>query len=256
MESTFVTLLIPVIGTTLGAATVFLMRDQMHQLTQRGLLGFASGVMIAASVWSLLIPGIEMTASLGRWASALVAVGFALGMGFLLLIDNIIPHLHSGSKEPEGLPSHLSRAQMLALAVAIHNLPEGMAVGIVAAEAMGQSSSSAALAVSLGIAIQNIPEGAIISMPLRAAGGSRLRSFGIGTLSGLVEPVGAVTVILLAETIHSLMPYLLGFAAGAMLYVVVEDLIPQATSGKHSNLPVICFGIGFLLMMLMDTILG
>lgn len=256
MESTLYTLLIPVIGTTLGSAMVFLIKDQIPQPAQRALLAFAAGVMIAASVWSLLIPGLNMTQHLGPLATLPVALGLALGMTFLLLIDNIVPHLHSNSKTPEGPPSHLSRTQMLALALTIHNLPEGMAVGIVAADALSNPSAAAPLAVSLGIALQNIPEGAIVSMPLRAAGSSRPQSFLIGSLSGLVEPIGALSVILLAETIQSLMPSLLGFAAGAMLYVVVEDLIPQATSGPHSNIPVIAFGFGFLLMMLMDTTLA
>lgn len=219
------------------------------------MLGFAAGVMVAASVWSLLIPAISIREDLGQWASVPAAVGFALGMGFLLLIDSITPHIHSGSKSPEGPASHLSRVQMLAFAVAIHNLPEGMAVGIVAADVADQSAS-ASLAVSLGVAIQNIPEGAIISMPLLASGLGRFKAFGVGTLSGLVEPVGAVLVILLAGAVSGLMPYMLGFAAGAMLYVVFEDLVPQASAGGHSNMPVICFGVGFVLMMLMDTVLG
>lgn len=255
MDNTLQTLLIPVIGTTLGAAAVFLVRDKMPHRAERGMLGFASGVMVAASIWSLLIPAIDIEAGLGMWASLPAALGLALGMGFLLLIDTVTPHLHSGSKSPEGPASHLSRVQMLALAVAIHNLPEGMAVGIVSAD-VADLSASAPLAVSLGVAIQNIPEGAIISMPLLASGLGRFKAFGVGALSGLVEPVGAVLVILLAGAVQGIMPYMLGFAAGAMLYVVFEDLVPQASSGGHSNVPVVSFGVGFVLMMLMDTVLG
>lgn len=259
MQGAALAILIPVVGTTLGSAFVFMMRDAMPRLMQKGLLGFASGVMVAASVWSLLIPGIEMRDDLGNLASVPAAVGFVMGMAFLLLVDTLIPHLHADSKSPEGPKSHLSRAQMLALAVAIHNLPEGMAVGVVVADAMamgGNMTASGALAVSLGIAIQNVPEGAIISMPMKAAGGSSVKSFSMGTLSGLVEPLGAVAVILLAGIMEGLLPYLLGFAAGAMLFVVVEELIPEASSGRHSNISVIGFGVGFVLMMLMDTILG
>lgn len=251
-------LAIPVLGTTLGSAFVFLMRGSMPRLAEKALLGFASGVMVAASVWSLLIPSMEMTAGNGQWASAPAAIGFALGMGFLLLIDTFTPHLHAVGDKPEGVRSHLSKASMLALAVAIHNLPEGMAVGVVVADAIDTGGVTAAgvWAVSLGIAIQNIPEGAIISMPLKAAGGGAWRSFGIGTLSGLVEPVGAVAVMALAEVLKGALPYLLGFAAGAMLYVVVEELIPEALAGRHSNVSTIGFGAGFTLMMMLDTILS
>ena len=243
----------------IGAAFVFLMKDEMPLRLQKTLLGFASGVMVAASVWSLLIPAMEMEESKGAWAVLPAAVGFLLGMGFLLLLDELTPHLHLGSNTPEGMRSHLSRTTMLALAVTIHNLPEGMAVGVVFAGAEGgvaNLSLASALAVSIGIAIQNIPEGAIISMPMRAAGNSRWRSFLIGSLSGAVEPVGGLAVVLLASLMTPALPYLLAFAAGAMFYVVVEELIPEASEGKHSNLSTIGFAIGFVLMMVLDVVMG
>ncbi len=243
----------------IGAAFVFLMKDEMPLRLQKTLLGFASGVMVAASVWSLLIPAMEMEESKGAWAVLPAAVGFLLGMGFLLLLDELTPHLHLGSNTPEGIRSHLSRTTMLALAVTIHNLPEGMAVGVVFAGAEGgvaNLSLASALAVSIGIAIQNIPEGAIISMPMRAAGNSRWRSFLIGSLSGAVEPVGGLAVVLLASLMTPALPYLLAFAAGAMFYVVVEELIPEASEGKHSNLSTIGFAIGFVLMMVLDVVMG
>ena len=247
------------LGTMIGAAFVFLMKDEMPLRLQKTLLGFASGVMVAASVWSLLIPAMEMEESKGAWAVLPAAVGFLLGMGFLLLLDELTPHLHLRSNSPEGLRSHLSRTTMLALAVTIHNLPEGMAVGVVFAGAEGgvtNLSLASALAVSIGIAIQNIPEGAIISMPMRAAGNSRWRSFLIGSLSGAVEPVGGLAVVLLASLMTPALPYLLAFAAGAMFYVVVEELIPESSEGKHSNLSTIGFAIGFVLMMVLDVVLG
>ena len=243
----------------IGAAFVFLMKDEMPLRLQKTLLGFASGVMVAASVWSLLIPAMEMEESKGAWAVLPAAVGFLLGMGFLLLLDELTPHLHLGSNTPEGMRSHLSRTTMLALAVTIHNLPEGMAVGVVFAGAEGgvaNLSLASALAVSIGIAIQNIPEGAIISMPMRAAGNSRWRSFLIGSLSGAVEPVGGLAVVLLASLMTPALPYLLAFAAGAMFYVVVEELIPEASEGKHSNLSTIGFAIGFVMMMVLDVEMG
>ena len=241
-------LLIPLLGTMLGSGFVFIMRDEMSPRLQKTLLGFASGVMVAASVWSLLIPAMEMQADSGKWSVMPAAVGFLLGMGFLLLIDELTPHLHIGTDKPEGLRSKLSKTAMLALAVTIHNLPEGMAVGVVFAGAdsgAGNISLASALAVAVGIAIQNVPEGAIISMPMRAAGNS-----------GAVEPVGAVAVLLLASMIMPVLPYMLAFAAGAMFYVVVEELIPEASSGKHSNLSTIGFAIGFVLMMILDVVMG
>lgn len=250
-------LLIPVVGTTLGSACVFFMRERMGRLTEKGLMGFAAGVMIAAAVWSLLLPSMEMA---GGGAERVIpaAVGFAVGMAFLLCVDTFTPHQHISSPSPEGPKSRLTKSQKLALAVTIHNLPEGMAVGVVIAGMITQGMEptlAGALAISLGIAIQNIPEGAIISMPMCAAGNSRRRSFAIGTLSGLVEPVGAMAVILLAESLTGVLPYMLGFAAGAMCYVVVEELIPAASAGQHSNISVIGFGVGFALMMVMDSVL-
>ncbi len=258
-------LLLPLLGTMLGSAFVFLMKDEMPLRLQKTLLGFASGVMVAASVWSLLIPAIEMAAPSqpprGEAFLSVVpaAVGFLLGMGFLLMIDELTPHLHIGTDKPEGMRTHLSKTAMLALAVTIHNLPEGMAVGVVFAGAESGTSNitlASAIAVALGIAIQNVPEGAIISMPMRAAGNSKWKSFLIGSLSGAVEPVGAVAVLLLASLLTPVLPYMLAFAAGAMFYVVVEELIPEASGGQHSNLSTIGFAIGFVLMMVLDVVLG
>ena len=252
-------LLIPLLGTMLGSAFVFMMKDEMSLRLQKMLLGFASGVMVAASVWSLLIPAMDMAADSGKWSVFPAVMGFLLGMGFLLLIDELTPHLHIGTDKPEGPHSRLSRTAMLALAVTIHNLPEGMAVGVVFAGAesgFSHISLTSAIAVALGIAIQNIPEGAIISMPMRAAGNSKWKSFTIGTLSGAVEPIGALAVLLLASLLLPLLPYMLAFAAGAMFYVVVEELIPEASNGQHSNLSTIGFAVGFVLMMVLDVVMG
>ena len=252
-------LLIPLLGTMLGAAFVFLMRDEMSPRLQKSLLGFASGVMVAASVWSLLIPAMEMEEARGAWSVFPAATGFLLGMGFLLLLDELTPHLHIGTDTPEGPRSHLSRTAMLALAVTLHNLPEGMAVGVVFAGAENGAANlsvASALAVSIGIAIQNVPEGAIISMPMRAAGNSKWRSFAIGTMSGAVEPIGGLAVVMLASLMMPVLPYLLAFAAGAMFYVVVEELIPEASEGEHSNLSTIGFAFGFVLMMVLDVVIG
>ena len=252
-------LLIPLLGTMLGSAFVFFMRDEMSARLQKILLGFASDVMVAASVWSLLIPSMEMVADSGRWSVLPAAVGFLLGMGFLLMIDEMTPHLHIGTDKPEGPRSRLSRTAMLALAVTIHNLPEGMAVGVVFAGAesgMSNISLASALAVSIGIAIQNIPEGAIIFMPMRAAGNSKRKSFLIGSLSGAVEPLGGLAVVLLASFMTPVLPYMLAFAAGAMFYVVVEGLSPEANEGVHSNLSTIGFAVGFVLMMVLDVVMG
>ena len=243
----------------LGASFVFFMKHDMPERLQKALLGFASGVMVAASVWSLLIPSIDMSHGEGAMTVIPAAVGFLLGMGFLLLIDELTPHLHIGSNKPEGLKARLSRTTMLALAVTIHNLPEGMAVGVVFAGTQdGQADISlmGAMAMSIGIAIQNIPEGAIISMPMRATGNSRWRSFLIGSLSGVVEPIGSVAILLLASALGVALPWLLSFAAGAMMYVVIEDLIPETAQGRHTNLSTIGFAIGFVLMMAMDILLG
>ena len=244
-------LIIPFLGTALGSAFVFFMKKDMPAWVQKVLLGFASGVMVAASVWSLLIPSMDMGASV--WPAVTGLLG---GFAFLLLIDYITPHMHV-TGEKEGPQSHLSRTTMLALAVTIHNFPEGMAVGVAIAGALSSDFSMAgALALSLGIAIQNVPEGAIISMPLRAAGNSRWKAFGVGSLSGIVEPIGGALVLLLASAVTGMMPWLLAFAAGAMLYVVVEELVPEASQGPHSNLATIGFALGFALMMVLDVILG
>ena len=246
------------LGTMLGSAFVFFMKKDIPDRLQKTLLGFASGVMVAASVWSLLIPSIDMAStSLEGVRSVLpAALGFLLGIGFLLLIDELTPHLHLGAQKSEGPRSKLSRTAMLALAVTIHNLPEGMAVGVVFAGESHGLTLSAALAVSIGIAIQNIPEGAIISMPMHAEGNSRWRSFLIGSLSGVVEPIGSVAILLLASALGVALPYLLAFAAGAMMYVVVEELIPETAQGTHTNLSTIGFAVGFVLMMVMDVVLG
>ena len=254
MSPVLTALLIPFLGTALGSAFVFFMKREMPPMLQKVLLGFASGVMVAASVWSLIIPSIEM----GSGASAVIpsAVGLLAGFAFLLLIDYITPHIHLAGG-PEGPKSRLSRTAKLALAVTIHNYPEGMAVGVAIAGALTADFNMAgALALSLGIAIQNIPEGAIISMPLRAEGNSRRRAFGIGALSGIVEPLGGALVLYLATTILGIMPYMLAFAAGAMLYVVVEELVPEYSQGKHSNIGTIGFALGFVLMMVLDVVLG
>ena len=259
METIAVGLIIPLLGTMLGSAFVFFMKDEMPDRVQKTLLGFASGVMVAASVWSLLIPAMEMEEAKGAWSVLPASVGFLLGIGFLLLIDELTPHLHLGNSQPEGPRSRLSRTAMLALAVTIHNLPEGMAVGVVFAGAesgVSNISLASAVAVSLGIAIQNVPEGAIISMPMRAEGNSRWRSFWIGSLSGVVEPVGGLAVVLLASLLTPVLPYMLAFAAGAMFYVVVEELIPEASSGRHTNLSTIGFAVGFVLMMVLDVVMG
>ena len=243
----------------LGSAFVFLMKDEMPPRLQKALLGFASGVMVAASVWSLIIPSMEMSMDMEKWRVIPAVVGILAGMGFLLLVDTLTPHLHVGTDKPEGLKAKLSKSAMLTLAVTIHNFPEGMAVGVVIAGALQGGewiSTAGAMAMSLGIAIQNIPEGAIISMPMKAAGGSRMKSFVMGTLSGAVEPVGGILVILLASLMTPVLPYLLAFAAGAMLYVVIEELIPEASEGEHSNLSTIGFAIGFVLMMILDVVLG
>ena len=252
-------LLIPMAGIILGSAIVFFTRHQMSELLQKTLFGFAAGVMMAAAVWSLLLPSIEMCDNLGKWATVPSALGFMLGIGFLLLIDIITPHLHFGTTKPEGPRSRLSRTTMLLLAVSIHHLPEGMAVGVVLAGAEHAETgitSMSALIVAAGIAIQNVPEGAIVSIPMRAAGKSRWKSFTLGCLSGAIQPIGAITVILLSTASIPLLPYMLSFAAGAMLYVVVEELIPEASSGTHTNLSTIGFATGFVLMMMFDTIMA
>ena len=252
-------ILIPFAGTTLGSAMVFFMRKEMNEKVQKLLLGFASGVMIAASVWSLLIPAIEMAEQEKTIAWIPASVGFLLGMGFLLLLDTITPHLHFTEDEPEGIPSHLKKTTMLVLAVTLHNIPEGMAVGVTFAGVLTENttmSMTGAFALAIGIAIQNFPEGAIISMPLQSQEISKTRAIVYGTLSGIVEPVGAFLTILLTGLVVPLLPYLLSFAAGAMIYVVVEELIPEAQSGEHSNISTIGVAAGFVLMMILDVALG
>ncbi|HJB83064.1 MAG TPA: ZIP family metal transporter [Candidatus Mediterraneibacter intestinavium] len=250
---------IPFAGTTLGSAMVFFMKKEMNQRLQKLLLGFASGVMIAASVWSLLIPAIGMAEDAGGIAWIPAAAGFLLGMGFLLVLDTVTPHLHFTEEKPEGMPSHLKKTTMLVLAVTLHNIPEGMAVGVTFAGAMagnGALTLAGAFALSVGIAIQNFPEGAIISMPLKGQGISRTRAFAYGTLSGIVEPVAAFITILLTGLVVPFLPYLLAFAAGAMIYVVVEELIPEAQEGAHSNIGTVGVALGFVLMMILDVALG
>lgn len=259
MSQTVYGVLIPFLGTSLGAACVFFMRRQFSDAVQRVLIGFAAGVMVAASVWSLLIPAIEQVAWMGKLAFLPAFVGFWIGILFLLGLDHLIPHLHARSNQTEGPKSRLQKTTMMVLAVTLHNIPEGMAVGVVYAGLLSgtaQTTAAGALALSLGIAIQNLPEGAIISMPLRAEGESKGRAFLSGVLSGVVEPIGAVLTILGASLIVPALPYLLSFAAGAMLYVVVEELIPEMSQGKHSNLGTLAFAAGFSIMMALDMALG
>ena len=251
--------LIPFLGTSVGAACVFFLKKSLGDLVQRALTGFAAGVMVAASIWSLLIPAIERSAERGRWAFAPAAVGFWVGVLFLLGLDHAIPHLHRNAQQAEGPKSQLRRTTMMVLAVTLHNIPEGMAVGVVYAGYLAgdaQITSAGALALSLGIAIQNFPEGAIISLPLRAEGMGQSKAFAGGVLSGVVEPVGAVVTIWAAQAVLPALPYLLSFAAGAMLYVVVEELIPEMSQGRHSNVGTLCFALGFSVMMALDVALG
>lgn len=250
-------LLLPFLGTALGAAMVFLLRGKMSDLLRKLLLGFASGVMVAASVWSLLIPSLEMAAEDGGITWLPAAVGFVLGILFLLLLDTLIPHLHIGADKPEGLTRNCQwkRTTMLSVAVTLHNIPEGMAVGVILASAMAEGSTipmSAAWALAIGIAIQNFPEGAILSMPLHSEGMGKGKAFAIGALSGIVEPIASLLTILLISFISPALPYLLAFAAGAMMYVVIEELIPEAQAEPHSNIPTIGFTLGFVLMMILD----
>jgi len=259
IQGAFWGILIPFLGTSLGAGCVFFLKNSLRDGIQRALTGFAAGVMVAASVWSLLIPAMEQAADLGRLAFFPAAVGFWLGILFLLLLDHLIPHLHQNSLQAEGPKSQLQRTTMMVLAVTLHNIPEGMAVGVVYAGYLAgtaQITAAGALALSLGIAIQNFPEGAIISMPLRAEGMKKGRAFWGGVLSGIVEPIGAVLTILAAGIVVPALPYLLSFAAGAMLYVVVEELIPEMSQGQHSNVGTVFFAVGFSVMMVLDVALG
>lgn len=255
----FFGLLIPFLGTSLGAACVFFMKKSLGDLVQRALAGFAAGVMVAASVWSLLIPAIEQSEAMGSFAFLPAFIGFWIGVLFLLALDHLIPHLHVGSDEAEGPKSKLGRTTMMVLAVTLHNIPEGMAVGVMYAGLLSgnmQITAASALALSIGIAIQNFPEGAIISMPLRAEGESKGKAFLGGVLSGIVEPIGAILTIIAAQFIVPALPYLLSFAAGAMVYVVVEELILEMSQGRHSNIGTIFFAVGFSIMMMLDVALG
>lgn len=254
-------ILIPFLGTALGSACVFLFRN-IGKKVDKILTGFAAGVMIAASVWSLLIPAMEQaeqTAGMGKLSFIPSAIGFLLGIGFLLLIDELVPHLHMNSEKPEGLKSSLSKHAMMLLAVTIHNIPEGMAVGVVYAAMLTEGSGisyGAAIALAVGIAIQNFPEGAILSLPLHQSGMKKQHAFLFGTLSGAVEPISTVIVILLSSFFTPILPYCLSFAAGAMIYVVVEELVPEMSEGEHSNIGVIAFSLGFVLMMILDVVFG
>lgn len=255
----FFGILIPFIGTSLGSACVFVMKKSLGDLTRRALAGFAAGVMVAASIWSLLIPSIEQSRSMGLPAPLPAVIGFWAGILFLLALDHLIPHLHMGSIQAEGPKSRLGKTTMMLLAVTLHNIPEGMAVGVMyAGFASGTSSITAAsaLALSLGIAIQNFPEGAIISMPLRAEGEGKVKAFIGGVLSGIVEPIAALLTIVAAQFVIPALPYLLSFAAGAMIYVVVEELIPEMSQGKHSDIGTVLFAAGFSVMMVLDVVLG
>lgn len=258
MKSIMIGIMIPFLGTAAGAACVFFLKNALKHRVQKAFLGFASGVMVAASVWSLLIPAMNMSQSMGKLAFVPAAVGFLLGIGFLLLLDEVIPHLHIDTQEPEGPKSSLKKSTMLVLAVTLHNIPEGMAVGVAFAGLLAENGAitmAGALALSIGIAIQNFPEGAIISLPLKEAVGKK-KAFLYGMLSGIVEPVGAVIMLLLSDKLGPALPYFLAFAAGAMVYVVVEELIPESAEGPHSNIATIGFALGFVVMMILDVALG
>ena len=258
MTNTIIGIMIPFIGTSLGAALVFILKDQISESLQKILTGFAAGVMVAASFWSLLQPALESSEAMGTLSFLPAAVGFLVGVGFLLLLDEVTPHMHFNNEE-EGPKSGLKRTTKLILAVTLHNIPEGMAVGVVYAGFLSGStgiSAAGALALALGIAIQNFPEGAIVSMPLRAEGMQKGKTFFFGVLSGIVEPIAAAVTVLAAGFVVPIMPYLLAFAAGAMMYVVVEELIPEMSEGKHSNWATIAFSLGFVLMMILDVTLG
>ncbi|WP_027215351.1 ZIP family metal transporter [Butyrivibrio fibrisolvens] len=251
--------LVPFLGTALGSAMVFFMKKELSEKLNHALEGFAAGVMVSASIWSLIIPAMEQSASMGKLSFIPAVAGFWIGILFLLCLDELIPHLHMNSDEPEGMKANFKKTTMMVLAVTLHNIPEGMAVGVVYAGWLTGTSgitAAGALALALGIAIQNFPEGAIISMPLRSKGESRTRAFVSGVLSGLVEPIGTIITILLAGLIVPVLPYLLCFAAGAMMYVVIEELVPEMASGKHTNVSTVMFALGFTLMMTLDVALG
>ena len=257
--SLLIGILIPFLGTMIGSAMVFLMKNDMNKKAEKILLGFAAGVMIAASVWSLIIPSIEMAEEQGKIAWIPAALGFLLGVTFLLILDTVIPHMHLKSDKPEGFKSKLKKTTMMVFAVTLHNIPEGMAVGVTFAGAMIENTGitiAGALTLAIGIAIQNFPEGAIISMPLKSEGVTKPKAFLYGTLSGIVEPISAIITILLTNVVVPILPYLLSFAAGAMIYVVVEELIPESQAGEHSNIGTIGVAIGFIVMMILDVALG
>ena len=252
-------ILIPFLGTLLGSAMVFFMKDKMNKKVEKILLGFASGVMIAASVWSLIIPSIEMAEEQGKIGWIPASIGFLLGIAFLLILDSTVPHMHLESEKPEGIKSNFKKRTMMLFAVTLHNIPEGMAVGVTFAGALSGNigiTIAGALALAIGIAIQNFPEGAIVSMPLKSEGLSKTKAFLYGTLSGIVEPIGAIITILLTNMVIPILPYFLSFAAGAMIYVVVEELIPESQAGEHSNIGTIGVAIGFTIMMILDVALG
>lgn len=258
-QNSLIGILIPFAGTALGSAMVFFMKKDMNKRLEKMLLGFASGVMMAASVWSLLIPAIDMAGQNSNFSWFPPAAGFLLGMGFLLILDTLTPHLHYNEEKPEGVPAQLKKTTMLVLAVTLHNIPEGMAVGVTFAGVLSQNTTmtlAGAFALSVGIAIQNFPEGAIISMPLKSQGISKRRAFAYGALSGIVEPAASFITILLTTLVVPMLPYLLSFAAGAMIYVVVEELIPEAQEGEHSNISTVGVAVGFVLMMILDVALG
>ena len=252
-------IMVPFLGTTLGASSVFFVRKALPRAFQRALTGFAAGVMVAAAVWGLIIPSMEQASAMGALSFLPALIGLWLGFGFLMLLDKVVPHLHQNAACPEGMPCKLRRTSMMVLAVALHNLPEGMAVGAVLAGMLAGDagiSAAAAVTLSLGIAIQNFPEGAIISIPLKEEGMPRGKAFLMGALSGIVEPLGAVLTLLAANLILPALPYLLAFAAGAMLYVVVEELIPEMSEGEHSHVGTVLFAVGFSVMMVLDVVLG
>lgn len=255
----FLGLMIPFLGTALGASCVLFMRTSLNPVLEKVLLGFASGVMVAASVWSLLLPAIEMSQGYGKWTFVPAAVGFSSGIAFLYGLDKLIPHLHLGGKEPEGVKSRLTKTAMLALAVTLHNIPEGMAVGVVFAGVLSgnhEITMTGAYTLAIGIAIQNFPEGAIISMPMKSNGTGKKKAFVYGVMSGIVEPIGAFLTILITGVIEKALPFLLAFAAGAMLFVVVEELIPEAAGDGSSDGATIGFAVGFLIMMILDVSLA
>ena len=259
MESTILILIIPFLGTALGSAMVFFLKKEMKPFVRKILLGFAAGVMIAASIWSLIIPSIEMAEEQGEIGWIPASIGFLLGIVFLLILDSIVPHMHLETEKPEGIKSKLKKTTMMIFAVTLHNIPEGMAVGVTFAGALSGNTGitiAGAIALAVGIAIQNFPEGAIISMPLKSEGMSKSKAFLYGTLSGIVEPIGALITILLTNMIVPILPYVLSFAAGAMIYVVVEELIPESQAGEHSNIGTIGVALGFTIMMILDVALG